>query len=66
MPAALLWVFNENNQRIKSAALRMLLKPLFLLLGAGAGYLGATGLTAGDEKYDVEKLGNGPESISST
>ncbi|UPL49848.1 hypothetical protein [Hymenobacter sublimis] len=57
LPAALLWVFNENNQRIKSAALRMLLKPLFLLLGAGAGYLGATGLTAGDEKYDVEKLG---------
>ncbi|MET4106905.1 hypothetical protein [Hymenobacter sp. UYP22] len=57
MPPALLWVFNENSQRIKSAALRLALKPLFLLLGAGAGYLGATGLTAGDEKYDVEKIG---------
>lgn len=57
LPPALLWVFNENSQRIKSAALRMTLKPLFLLMGAGAGYLGATGLTAGDEKYDVENIG---------
>jgi hypothetical protein len=57
MPPALLWVFNENNQRIKSAALRLLLKPLFLLMGLGAGFLGATNLTAGDERYDVEKIG---------
>ncbi|TGE07959.1 hypothetical protein [Hymenobacter fodinae] len=57
MPPALLWVFNENNQRIKSAALRMLLKPLFIVLGLGAGYIGATNLTAGDDKYDVEKIG---------
>ncbi|RYU75801.1 hypothetical protein [Hymenobacter persicinus] len=57
MPPALLWVFNENNQRIRSAALRMVLKPLFLVLGVAAGYLGATNLTAGDEKYDVEKIG---------
>lgn len=27
LPPALLWVFNENNQRIRSAAVRMLLKP---------------------------------------
>ncbi|RSK48383.1 hypothetical protein [Hymenobacter rigui] len=57
MPPGLLWIFNENNQRIKSTALRLVLKPLFLLLGLGAGYFGATGLTAGDEKYDVEKIG---------
>lgn len=57
LPPALLWIFNENNQRIKSATTRMLLKPLFLILGLGAGYVGATGLTAGDEKYDVEKIG---------
>ncbi|MDU0371644.1 hypothetical protein ACFPAF_14665 [Hymenobacter endophyticus] len=56
-PPALLWVFNENNQRIKSAALRIALKPFFLLLGIGAGYIGATGITAGDERYDVEKIG---------
>lgn len=57
MPPALLWVFNENNQRIKSAGLRMLLKPLFLVMGLGAGFLGATNLTAGDDKYDVDKIG---------
>ncbi|MBO3272485.1 hypothetical protein [Hymenobacter defluvii] len=57
LPPALLWVFNENNRRIKSAAARMLLKPFFLLMGLGAGYLGATRLTAGDDKYDVDKIG---------
>lgn len=57
LPPALLWVFNENNRRIKSAAARMLLKPFFLLLGLGAGYLGATRLTEGDKKYDIDKIG---------
>lgn len=57
LPPALLWIFNENNQRIKSTAIRLLLKPLFLILGIAAGYLGATNLTAGDEKYDVNKIG---------
>ncbi|MCA8829003.1 hypothetical protein [Hymenobacter pini] len=57
LPPALFWVFTENNQRIKSAALRTFLKPLFLLVGVAAGYLGATNLTAGDERYDVEKIG---------
>jgi hypothetical protein len=57
LPPALLWVFNENNRRIKSSALRLLLKPLFLALGLGAGYIGATQLTAGDDKYDVNKIG---------
>jgi hypothetical protein len=57
LPPALLWVFNENNRRIKSAALRTILKPFFLILGLGAGYIGATRLTSGDDKYDVNKIG---------
>jgi hypothetical protein len=57
MPPALLWMFNEYNQSIKSAVVRNLLRPLFLVLGLGAGYLGATNLTAGDDKYDVDKIG---------
>ncbi|MCC2547900.1 hypothetical protein LJY25_15730 [Hymenobacter sp. BT175] len=57
MPPALLWIVLENNRRIKSAALRMLLKPFFLLLGVGAGYLGATNLTASDERFAVDKIG---------
>jgi len=57
MPPALLWVFNEYNQSIKSAAVRNLMRPLFLALGLAAGYVGATRLTAGDDKYDVDKIG---------
>ncbi|HEX8349554.1 MAG TPA: hypothetical protein VF598_06320, partial [Hymenobacter sp.] len=47
----------ENNRRIRSAGARMLLKPFFLVLGLGAAYVGATQLTAGDDKYDVDKIG---------
>jgi hypothetical protein len=57
MPPALLWMFNEYNQSIKSAAVRNMARPLFLLVGLGAAYLGATRLTAGDDKYDVDKIG---------
>ncbi|TGE23222.1 hypothetical protein [Hymenobacter metallicola] len=57
MPPALLWIFIENNRRIKSAALRAILKPFFLLLGVGAGYLGATNLTADDDRFAVDKIG---------
>ncbi|WP_019947772.1 hypothetical protein [Hymenobacter aerophilus] len=57
LPPALLWVFNENNQRIKNASVRLLLKPFFLLFGLAAAYFGATNLTAGDERFDVENIG---------
>lgn len=57
MPPALFWVFNENNSRIKSASVRLLLKPVFIAVGLAAGYYGATNLTAGDERFDVDKIG---------
>ncbi|UOQ67230.1 hypothetical protein [Hymenobacter volaticus] len=57
MPPALFWIFNENSTRIKSASLRLFLKPFLILAGAGAAYYGATNLTAGDERFDVEKIG---------
>ena len=57
MPPALFWVFNENSNKIRSASLRMLLKPLFIILGAAAAYFGAINLTAGDERFDVENIG---------
>jgi len=57
MPPALFWIFNENSDKIKSASLRILLKPVLILMGAGAAYVGATNLTAGDERFDVEKIG---------
>ncbi|ALW87092.1 hypothetical protein AUC43_19650 [Hymenobacter sedentarius] len=57
LPAALLWVFNETNARIKNQALRLVAKPLFLTLGAGLAFYAATNLTKGDDKYDVDKIG---------
>jgi len=57
LPPALLWIFNENSSRIQSAGVRMLAKPFFILFGLAAAYLGATNLTAGDERYDVDKIG---------
>lgn len=56
-PPALFWIFNENNARIKSASVRLLLKPFFLVAGATIAYVAATGLTAGDERFDVDKIG---------
>ncbi|GGF20413.1 hypothetical protein [Hymenobacter cavernae] len=57
LPPALLWIFNENSSRIRSAGLRMLVKPVFIVFGLIAAYFGATHLTAGDDKYDVDKIG---------
>lgn len=57
LPPAIFWIFNENNQKIRSKLVRNLLRPLFITIGLGAAYIGATRLTAGDEKYDVNKIG---------
>ncbi|SHL54458.1 hypothetical protein [Hymenobacter psychrotolerans] len=54
---AIFWVFNENNRRIKNATVRMLAKPFFIVLGALIGLLGATQLTEGDERFDVDQIG---------
>lgn len=57
LPPALLWVFNENSQRIRSAALRMLARPLLIGVGAALGLFAMTRLTEGNEKYDIDKIG---------
>ena len=57
LPAALLWIFNETNSQIKNKTLRMVAKPLFFVLGGAIAFYAATNLTKGDEKYDVEKIG---------
>jgi hypothetical protein len=57
LPAALLWIFFENNARIKNQTLRLIAKPLFLTAGGAIAFFAATNLTKGDEKYDVEKIG---------
>jgi len=56
LPPALFWVFSENNRKIKNASLRAFLKPVFIAAGIGMAYLGATRLTEGDVRYDVNKI----------
>ena len=57
LPAALLWVFNETNARIKNSTLRVVARPLFLVLGGAMAVYAATNLTKGDNEYDVDKIG---------
>ncbi|GAB3637413.1 hypothetical protein GCM10027422_30030 [Hymenobacter arcticus] len=57
LPAALLWVFNENNARIKNKTFRLIAKPVFFAVGGLIAVYAATNLTKGDEKYDVDKIG---------
>jgi hypothetical protein len=57
LPPALLWIFNENSARIKNQTLRLVAKPILLTLGGGIAFFAATHLTAGDERFDVEKIG---------
>ena len=57
LPAALLWVFNETNARIKNSTLRLVARPLFLVLGGAMAVYAATNLTKGDNEYDVDKIG---------
>lgn len=57
LPAALLWIFNENNARIKNSTLRLLIKPVFFAVGGAIAFYAATNLTKGDEKYDIDKIG---------
>jgi hypothetical protein len=64
LPAALLWVFNENSTRIKSTVLRILAKPVLLGVGALLAFYAATNLTKGDEKYDVDKIGERSKIVS--
>ena len=57
LPAALLWVFNENSARIKKATLRKLAKPVYFTVGGAVAFFAAVNLTKGDDNFDVEKIG---------
>ncbi|MBD2715709.1 hypothetical protein KBK19_11750 [Microvirga sp. STR05] len=57
LPPALIWVFNENSQRIKNKLVRMIAKPFLIGIGAVAAVFAMGNLTEGDEKYDIDKIG---------
>lgn len=56
LPPAIFWIFSENNKKIKNSLLRNILKPIFIGVGLIVAYYGATKLTEGDSKYDVNKI----------
>ena len=64
LPAALLWIFNENSVRIKSQLLRIAAKPVLLGIGALLAFYAATNLTKGDEKYDIDNIGERSKIVS--
>jgi hypothetical protein len=64
LPAALLWVFNENSARIKNALVRLVAKPVLLGIGGLLAFFAATNLTKGDEHYDVDKIGERSKIVS--
>jgi hypothetical protein len=57
LPPAILWIFAENSRRIRNKGMRLLLLPLLLSIGAVVAYFGATRLTAGDTRYDIDHIG---------
>ena len=56
MPPALLWVFNENSNRIRNTTLRWLSKPLFLGAGIAVSLYAFTQLAAADARFKVENI----------
>lgn len=57
MPAALLWVFNENNARIKDPIIKLLARPVFFGVGMVVALFAVTRLTKGDDQYALDKIG---------
>lgn len=57
LPPALLWVFNENNARIRNVVVRWAARPVFLAVGGGLAFFAATRLTASDDRFAIDKIG---------
>jgi len=55
IPAAVLWVFLENSKKIKNPIIRIISKPILIVVGAGIGYFASTSLTE-ESRYSVENV----------
>ncbi len=56
MPPVLFWIINEAGSRIRNQLARRLLKPLFLVAGVGVALIGLTQLSAGDARFDLDRV----------
>ncbi|GAA4495745.1 hypothetical protein GCM10023172_07940 [Hymenobacter ginsengisoli] len=57
VPPSALWVFNENTERIKSGAVRMVARPLFLVIGMTVAIYAMSSIAAADARFNIEKIG---------
>ncbi|GAB3579765.1 hypothetical protein [Hymenobacter daeguensis] len=57
LPPALLWVFNESTRDISNTAVRWLVKPLFLGVGALIAVYAIAQLSAADARFNIDNIG---------
>jgi hypothetical protein len=57
VPPAALWVFNENTERIQSAALRWVARPLFIVVGLAVATYAMSAVAAADARFNIDKIG---------
>jgi hypothetical protein len=57
VPPAALWVFNENTERIQSAALRWVARPLFIIVGLAVATYAMSAVAAADARFNIDKIG---------
>jgi hypothetical protein len=51
LPPTLVWLFNENSSKIRNKTIRLLAKPVLIVVGALIGFVAVSGLT------DLDKIG---------
>ena len=57
IPPAALWVFNENTARIKSPAIRWVVRPFFIAAGLTVAIYGMSAVAAADTRFNLDKIG---------
>jgi hypothetical protein len=58
IPAALIWLFLDINDKIKSPVTKKLIRPIMLIFGLGAGYLAADQVSKDNEQYKLDNIAN--------
>ena len=56
-PPAALWVFNENTERIRSAVVRWIAKPLLLTVGSIVAIYAMSSIAEADARFNLDKIG---------
>ncbi len=57
IPPAALWVFNENTERIRSAAVRWVARPVLLVVGSAVALYAMSSIAETDARFNLDKIG---------